>query len=108
MGVHVQSIRLKAHVVPKKRITSVTRRQHFEVFSINSMEVKNFLSLNLQTSFEIFKTLVLSTVILIGTVCCENRRESVSQSSSLHLVTIMLVGSMKVQLFLETRRLLQN
>jgi hypothetical protein len=41
-------------------------------------------------------------------VCCENRRESVSQSSSLHLVTIMLVGSMKVQLFLETRRLLQN
>ncbi len=86
---------MKAHVVPKKRITSVTRRQHFEVFSINSMEVKNFLSLNLQTSFEIFYTLVLSTVIPIGIVCCENRSKSVSQSSSLHLVTTMLVGSMK-------------
>ncbi len=34
MGEHVRSIRLKAHVIPKKRNTSVTRRQHFEVFSI--------------------------------------------------------------------------
>jgi hypothetical protein len=99
---------LKAHVVPKKRITSVTRRQHFEVVSIKFHGSQELLELEPANFFEIFKTLVLSTVILIGTVCCENRRESVSQSSSLHLVTIMLVGSMKVQLFLETRRLLQN